>query len=202
MTAFLSAQDKKNHLYFQTVNPRAVAIVWDHQMLVDGIGFDTFRLTNLAAGVNSDFAPIPTEVEPLQDNEIFKWIADLLNAVHRKDPFVEEKGEMVDVFESFDVEQATSIEIPESGDPQELLKVIGTKVSNANVATLTTVRNMKEAVTNGILRLQNWFSRTHKDAMGDVELALINLNEKVDELASKLGNQAPTSATPAPESEE
>ncbi len=187
MTAFLSAADKKNHLFFQTVNPRAVAIVWDHQMLVDGIGFDAFRLSNLAMGVNSDFKPVPIEVAKLSDNDIFKWIVDVLNRVHRKDPFIEEKGEIADVFESFDVEQMTSIEIPESGDPKELMKAVASKVSNAIVANLTTIRNMKEVITNGLIRLQNWFVAQQKDSMGDVEFELEKLKDQINLLLEKTG---------------
>lgn len=187
MTAFLSAADKKNHLFFQTVNPRAVAIVWDHQMLVDGIGFDAFRLSNLAMGVNSDFKPVPIEVVKLSDNEIFKWFAEVLNRVHRKDPFIEEKGEIADVFESFDVEQLSSVEIPESGDPKEVMKAIATKVSNAIVANLTTIRNMKEVITNGLIRLQNWFVAAQKDSMGDVEFELEKLKDQVNQLVEKAG---------------
>ncbi len=187
MTAFLSAADKKNHLFFQTVNPRAVAIVWDHQMLVDGIGFNAFRLNNLAAGVSSDFKPIPIEVEKLNNNEIFKWIADMLNRVHRKDPFIEEKGEMADVFESFDVEQLSAIEVPEKGDPKEMLKAVGTKVSNAMVANLTTIRNMKETISNGLIRLQNWFVQQQRESMGDVEFELQQLKDQIAQLLAKTG---------------
>ena len=189
MTAFLSAADKKNHLFFQTVNPRAVAIVWDHQMLVDGIGFSAFRLSNIAAGVNSDFKPVPVEVETLKDNEIFKWITEVLNRVHRKDPFIEEKGEMADVFEAFDVEQVSSIEVPESGDLKEFLKAISTKISNSIVANLTTIRNMKEAISNGLIRLQNWFVAQQRESMGDLEFELQQLREQITQLLAKIGSK-------------
>ena len=65
LSVFLSTVDVRNHLGFQTTNPSAIAIVWDHILLEDkneegkqDIGFETFRLTELGKGQYSDYKAV------------------------------------------------------------------------------------------------------------------------------------------------
>ncbi len=110
LSVFLSTVDVNNHLGFQTTNPSAIAIVWDHQLLEqkdeDGnwdIGFETFRLTELGKGRHSDYAVVKTYVEEPKDvsyyKKAIKEVIDLQTAGH---PPVFEISELPSIVGDFD----------------------------------------------------------------------------------------------------
>ena len=218
MGTFLSAADKRNHLYFQQVNPQSSALVFDHNLLEEnGRGFDAFRLTNLDAGINSDFEPVDIKVENFEIIQpLCQEMWEGIHRIHRKDPIVQEVGETADIFDAFNVE--TTDEIDETfidielakktlgdaftkiGMPAEFTaefvpkllenlnawtKSTTTKVHNNTALTLTVLRNMKNALSDGLQRLQNWFQRTLRDQLADISMDVAMMEDHLKKLATK-----------------
>ncbi|MHA1732483.1 MAG: Mov34/MPN/PAD-1 family protein [Promethearchaeota archaeon] len=217
MGTFLSAADKRNHLYFQQVNPQATALVFDHNLLEDnGRGFDAFRLTKVDAGINSDFEPVEIEVENFElIQPLCAEVWEMIHRIHRKDPIMPEVGETADIFEAFNVETTEEIEetyidvelarktlgeaLAKVGMPPEVTgellprfvenlndwtKSTTTKVHNNTALTLTVLRNMKNSLSDGLQRLQNWFKKTLRDQIADLSLDISMMEDAVKKLAS------------------
>jgi len=177
MGPFLSDVDKVNQVYWQNVNPKAVALVFDHTFLADegNDGFEIFRLTDITLGHKSDFHGVKFEVEPPTDKSIYRTIIDIANNVHRSDPIMTEEGEVVDFFETMTLGTAQK---PEEDD-------IKAYIINNTTMILQTIRDLKGSMTTGVTRLQNWFEKNLregiKDPLGDLEYQLWDLAEKVKE---------------------
>ncbi|GAB4321753.1 MAG: hypothetical protein Kow0069_26190 [Promethearchaeota archaeon] len=229
MGPFLSAADKRNHLYFQQVNPQATALVFDHALLDEGLGFEAFRLTDVDAGVNSDFEKVPVVVEPPSELSIFEHVWRVVHNVHQKDPIISELGETADIFDAFetgqtedtpdafiDVDAATKVlkeAFSKIGLPEDLVgelvpKLVESlnqwtttttrKVTNNTAITLMTLRKMKDALSDGLQRLQNWFRRTLRDELADLSMDLYNIQEELKEVAKA----AKSAASKAPADQE
>jgi len=95
---FWSSTDVKNQLGWQTANPSAIGIVFDHTYLekVGDLGFRTFRLDNPMKGVN--YHEVKTIVEPPDNNEYYFEIMTLINKIHSKEPVILELNETPDPF--------------------------------------------------------------------------------------------------------
>ncbi|MHA1150364.1 MAG: Mov34/MPN/PAD-1 family protein [Promethearchaeota archaeon] len=191
MGPFLSDVDKANHFYWQNVNPKGIAIVWDHTLLADGIhdGFEIFRLTDLALAHKSDFHGVKYEVEAPKDKSIYRKFIDLANNVHREDPIMTEEGEIVDIFESMTLGTA---ERPDTDDLKDY-------VINNTTMILQTIRDLRKALGGGITRLQNWFVSALREGLagpiGDLEIQMWDLTEA-------LKNAVPNADIPEPEKKE
>jgi proteasome lid subunit RPN8/RPN11 len=103
LSCFFSATDIRNQLGFQTSNPSAIGIVWDHERLKnpDDIGFDCYRLDNPKAGTMSDYHKVNVIVESpdsigmgFYTVELRKLIEDLVAG----NPPIMELSEIPDVF--------------------------------------------------------------------------------------------------------
>ena len=173
MGPFLSEVDKKNHFYWQNVNAKAVAIVWDHTLLEEGLGFEVFRLNDMSLGVQSDFHAVKFEVQPPDSMDFFKDLVQLVEDVQKGDPILKEEGEMVDFFEGMAISSAKS---PEGGD-------LNAYVVNNATMILQTIRDLKQSMTTGLNRLQNWFkdalSTGISEPIGNLEYEFWNLSEKL-----------------------
>ncbi len=173
MGPFLSDVDKANQIYWQNVNPKAIAIVFDHTLLEEGDGFEIFRLTDVAMGVKSDFHGVKFEVKIPEDKSIYKKIVEVVNKVHKADPIMMEEGEVVDLFEGMKIGTAQK---PTEDD-------IKTYVVNNTTTIMQTIRDLKKAMTTGVTRLQNWFEKSLREgtakSIGDLETQLWDLTEAV-----------------------
>ena len=103
LSCFFSAIDIRNQLGFQTTNPSAVGIVWDHERLKNpnDIGFDCYRLDNPKAGTMSDYHKVNVIVESPESIgfsfytvELRKLIEELVSG----NPPIMELSEVPDVF--------------------------------------------------------------------------------------------------------
>ncbi|MHA1293980.1 MAG: Mov34/MPN/PAD-1 family protein [Promethearchaeota archaeon] len=175
MGPFLSDVDKNNHVYWQNVNPKAVALVWDHTLLAEegNDGFEIFRLTDVTQGHKSDFHGVKFQVKPPEGKEIYKKFIEIANNIHKEDPIMTEEGEIIDFFETMSIGTAQK---PEEDD----LKAY---VINNTTMILQTIRDLKKAMTSGVTRLQNWFEKALrdgvKDPLGDLEYQMWDLTEKI-----------------------
>ena len=97
---FFSSTDIRNQLGWQTPNPSAIGIVFDHTHLEKpgDLGFRTFRLDNPNKGQMSGYHEVETTVEPPDSIEYYLKLIELINSVHSKEPPILEINEMPDLF--------------------------------------------------------------------------------------------------------
>ncbi|MGV9205814.1 MAG: hypothetical protein ACOC44_17530 [Promethearchaeia archaeon] len=100
LNIFFSSTDIKNQLGWQTPNPSAVGIVFDHTYLENpnDFGFRTFRLDDPSKGPMSGYHEVKTNVEPPDDIEYYLKIIDLIGCIHSKEPPILEINETPDLF--------------------------------------------------------------------------------------------------------
>ncbi|MGQ4873488.1 MAG: hypothetical protein ACP6IY_05370 [Promethearchaeia archaeon] len=97
---FFSSTDIKNQLGWQTPNPSAIGIVFDHTYLENpgDLGFRTFRLDDPSKGPLSDYHEVKTIVEPPDSVEFYIKLMELINSIHSKEPPILELNETPDLF--------------------------------------------------------------------------------------------------------
>lgn len=97
---FFSSTDIRNQLGWQTPNPSAIGIVFDHTHLESpgDLGFRTFRLDNPAKGQMSGYHEVKTTLEPPDSLAYYIKLIELINYVHSKEPPILEINEMPDFF--------------------------------------------------------------------------------------------------------
>ncbi len=193
MGCFLSAADIANHFFWQEVNPKAVALVFDHTMLADegNDGFEIFRLTDVSLALKSDFHGVKFEVEPPKDKGIYQTFREIANNIHRKDPILIEEGEVVDFFEAFSLGSAQK---PEEDD-------IKAYVMNNTTVMLQTIRELRDSMRSGVTRLQNWFKSSLRDGLDyavvnplrELDISMYDLTEEVKKAIDIKEEKAPES---------
>ncbi|MFX1377703.1 MAG: Mov34/MPN/PAD-1 family protein [Promethearchaeota archaeon] len=97
---FFSSTDIRNQLGWQTPNPSAIGIVFDHTYLEKpgDLGFRTFRLDNPNKGQMSGYHEVKSTVEPPDSIEYYLKLIELINYVHSQEPPILEINEMPDIF--------------------------------------------------------------------------------------------------------
>jgi len=97
---FFSSTDIKNQLGWQTPNPSAIGIVFDHTYLErpGDVGFRTFRLDDPSKGPLTDYHEVKTIVEPPDNIEYYIKIMELINSIHSREPPILEINETPDLF--------------------------------------------------------------------------------------------------------
>ena len=104
MTPFLSTVDVRNHLGFQTTNPAAIAIVWDHQLLEEEghAGFEVFRLVELSKLQYSDYREVKYEVELPPKRQYYKWaLTDVITRMKAGYPPMLEANEIPSILGNY-----------------------------------------------------------------------------------------------------
>ena len=89
-----------NQLGWQTPNPSAIGIVFDHTFLENpgDSGFRTFRLDDPSKGQKSDYYEVETIVEPPDSIDYYIKMMELINCIHSKEPPILEINETPDLF--------------------------------------------------------------------------------------------------------
>jgi proteasome lid subunit RPN8/RPN11/ParB-like chromosome segregation protein Spo0J len=97
---FFSSTDIKNQLGWQTPNPSAIGIVFDHTYLETpgDLGFRTFRLNDPNKGPMTDYHEVNTIVEPPDNLEFYIKIMEIISCIHSKEPPILEINETPDLF--------------------------------------------------------------------------------------------------------
>jgi len=100
LNIFFSGTDKMNQLGWQTPNPSAIGIVFDHTFLENpgDLGFRTFRLDDPSKGQKSDYHEVETIVEPPDSIDYYIKIMELINCIHSKESPILEINETPDLF--------------------------------------------------------------------------------------------------------
>lgn len=97
---FFSGTDILNQLGWQTPNPSAIGIVFDHTFLENpgDLGFRTFRLDDPSKGSKSNYHEVETRVEHPDNMEFYIKIMELINIIHSQEPPILEINETPDLF--------------------------------------------------------------------------------------------------------
>lgn len=86
---FLSHTDIMNHLGFQSANPKAIALVFDHMKYSEeekNFGFEIFRLNDPNLGPSSDYHKLEFAIEGLENqftSNISDWILNFSSELNR-----------------------------------------------------------------------------------------------------------------------
>ncbi|MFX1595477.1 MAG: hypothetical protein ACFFBK_05390, partial [Promethearchaeota archaeon] len=130
---FFSSTDIRNQLGWQTPNPSAVGLVFDHTFLEKpgDLGFRSFRLENPAKGQMSDYHEVKAIVDPPDSIEFYIKLMELINNVHSKEPQILEINELPDFFVdvAFPSESQIFSKTPKL-DSQEILNMFKEGISN------------------------------------------------------------------------
>ncbi|UCD01979.1 MAG: Mov34/MPN/PAD-1 family protein [Promethearchaeota archaeon] len=206
---FFSSTDIRNQLGWQTPNPSAVGIVFDHKHLETpgDLGFRTFRLDNPAKGQMSGYHEVETTVEPPDSIEYYLKLIELINCVHSKEVPILEINEMPDLFGdiTFPSESQIFSKKPEL-DSGKILSTFKTGLSNFLELSITpfisflntwsegviknTVDNnlqmrkdiiaIKENLSEGISNLQKDFKFAFKEKLNELDMYIDDRFEEFD----------------------
>lgn len=206
---FFSSTDIRNQLGWQTPNPSAIGIVFDHVYLEKpgDLGFRTFRLDNPAKGQMSGYHEVKATVIPPDSIEFYVKLIDLINSVHSKEPPILEINEMPDFFGdiAFPSENQIFAKKPELDSAKilselnieftKLLEVVTVsfiKFLNSWSENLinTTVKNnlqirkdvitIKDKLSEGISNLQKNFKFSLKEKLNELDMYIDDKFEEFD----------------------
>jgi len=204
---FFSSTDIKNMLGWQTPNPSAIGIVFDHTFLEKpgDMGFRAFRLDDPSKGQTTGYHEVKTVVEPPDNLEYYQKLIELINGVHSKEPPILEINELPDLFGDIaipsqdqliakkpELELTTIFSAIQNGISSFLKLTIEPFVTFLNVWSQEIIRKtiesnleirnnilvIKEKIGNGISNIQKDFKFSLKDKLNQLD---IYIDDKFDE---------------------
>ncbi|MBN2157038.1 MAG: Mov34/MPN/PAD-1 family protein [Candidatus Lokiarchaeota archaeon] len=100
LTCFFSSTDIINQLGWQTNNPSAIGIVWDHQRLFKkgDMGFEMYRLDNPALGPASGYHKVSFTVETPNNIDYYSKFAEIITRYQSTLPPIFEINEVPTIF--------------------------------------------------------------------------------------------------------
>ncbi|MHA1733628.1 MAG: hypothetical protein ACTSU5_16895 [Promethearchaeota archaeon] len=208
LTSFLSDVDIRNQLGFQTPNPSAIALVFDHQYLEEegNMGFKIFRLDDPNQGFASEYHEVDWLIEPPESSDFYLKIKELIEAVQSKSPVITEINETPDVFGDIQLPGTNAMrsKLPEMDilgiteafnkgfqqvanlflDPlvrylNQFAEEVTNEVISGNVGIIEGIRSLKEAMNKGIEKLQGWFKLALLEKFDSVETYIEHRFESV-----------------------
>ncbi len=206
---FFSGTDINNQLGWQTPNPSAIGMVFDHTVLETpgDLGFRTFRLDDPSKGSRSGYHEVETVVEPPDNIEYYFKMMKVIDSIHSKEPPIMEINETADPFG--DINFPTQNEIlskkPELHLPSLLSALqegvskfielsIGPLIEFLNSWSQNTIKcvidnniqmrkdliALKDIMTEGINNLKNTFQFTFRDKLNELEVYVDDRLEDFD----------------------
>ncbi len=206
---FFSSTDIRNQLGWQTPNPSAIGIVFDHTHLETpgDLGFRTFRLDNPAKGQMSGYHEVKTVVEPPNSIDYYLKLIELINCVQTKEAPILEINEMPDLFGdiAFPSESQIFSKKPEL-DSAKILSTLNTgftKFIELSFAPLISILNtwsekmirntvennlqmrkdlmiLKNKLSEGISNLQKDFKFSLKEKLNELDMYIDDKFEEFD----------------------
>ncbi|MHA1716624.1 MAG: hypothetical protein ACTSXP_13355 [Promethearchaeota archaeon] len=108
---FLSTTDINNHLFFQNVNPQAIAIVFDHTKIQQykNLGFKIFRLDQ--PGITEEYHEVPfnTRLFTREVLDLIYLLQETVERVQKKQMITMEYGEMPSLFSNLVLPATTDL---------------------------------------------------------------------------------------------
>lgn len=208
LTSFLSSTDVLNQIGFQTTNPSAIAIVWDHQLLEEEnhAGFEIFRLTELSKLANSEYRDVKYVVNPPDDYSYYKAaIVDVITDMKAGKPPMLEAGEIppasgnyvTKIPEEDDFKPpaigpivGSSLTLSQGGDLDKALgdkladimnhlaKSVAQNLKNQNVIISKNTEGLAGTIDENIHTLQLWFGNQFNEVINDLIIAIDDEVEK------------------------
>jgi len=218
LQVFFSSTDTRNQLGWQTPNPSAVGIVFDHTYLEkpDDLGFRTFRLDDPNKGHTSDYHEVKNViVEPPDSHEYYLKLMELISSIHSKEPPILEINEMPDIFGDIAFPSENQITAKISGlDASFILSAFKEGIVNfieLSIEPLLTYLNIwsqnminhivennslirkdliliKEKISSGISSLQKDFKFALKEEMNDLDMYIDDIFEGFDNNFEEMEN--------------
>ncbi len=214
---FFSSTDIKNQLGWQTPNPSAIGIVFDHTYLETqgDMGFRTFRLDNPAKGPMSDYHEVKTTVEIPNTLEFYLKLYELINSIHSKEPPLLEINETPDLFgeimlpgQSQMMSKQPEIELTElmtalknglssfiESSFEPLVRFLNTwsqdvvkKLAESNIQMRTDLVELKDTLSNGVNNLQSNFKMALMTKTSDLETYITDRFEEYDKASESIRN--------------
>jgi proteasome lid subunit RPN8/RPN11 len=219
LTSFLSSTDVLNQIGFQTTNPSAIAIVWDHQLLEEEnhAGFEVFRLTELSKLANSEYKEVKYEVIPPDDYSYYKSaIVDVITNMKAGKPPMLEANEIPPVVGNFvakipEEDDFKAPTIPElQGGPLKLskggeldkslgdkfsemmnylAKVVAQNLKNQNVVISKNIDILSNSLNDNIRALQLWFVNELNESLSNI---LVDIDDKIEKVANGIKTNTAT----------
>lgn len=204
---FFSSTDIKNMLGWQTPNPSAIGIVFDHTFLEKpgDMGFRAFRLDDTSKGQTTGYHEVRTVVEPPDSLEYYQRLMELINSVHSKEPPILELNELPDLFG--DIAIPSQDQLITKKPELELTKIFSAiqngissfleftiepfvkflntwsqemirKTIESNLEMRNNILAIKEKIGNGISNIQKDFKFSLKDKLNQLDMYI---DDKFDE---------------------
>ncbi|MFX1419894.1 MAG: hypothetical protein ACFE9N_13330 [Promethearchaeota archaeon] len=206
---FFSSTDIRNQLGWQTPNPSAIGIVFDHTYLEKpgDLGFRVFRLDNPAKGQMSGYHEVKSVVEPPNSIDYYIRLIELINFVHSKEPPILEINEMPDIFGdiTFPSEKQILAKKPELNiqiiistlkkgltdflelSIEPLIVFLNSWSDNmirntveSNLQMRKDIINIKESLSKGISNLQKDFKFSLKEKLNELDMYIDDKFEDFD----------------------
>jgi len=188
---FFSSTDIKNQLGWQTPNPSAVGIVFDHTYLENpgDMGFRTFRLDDPAKGPMTDYHEVKTTVEPPDSVDYYIKIMNLINSIHSKEPPILELNETPDLF--------GDISVP--GQSQIMAKQPEIELTDLLTSLQSGISNLIELAFEPLIRfLNSWSQEMIKKVVENnmqMRVDLVNLKNNISQGMNDIQNTVKSSIT-------
>ncbi len=205
---FFSATDIKNQMGWQTPNPSAIGIVFDHTYLEKegDMGFRTFRLDD-PNKPGTNYHEVNTIVEPPDNLNYYVKIMELINSIHTREPPILELNETPDLFGDISIPYPNELmaERPElqleelltafqSGissflvsSIEPLMSYLNTwsqnvieKVIQNNLQMRGSLVSLKEILSEKIANLQNAFKFSLTSKLNDLDVYIYDRFEGFD----------------------
>ncbi|TFG28877.1 MAG: hypothetical protein EU532_04385 [Promethearchaeota archaeon] len=206
---FFSGTDINNQLGWQTPNPSAIGIVFDHTFLEnpEDLGFRTFRLEDPSKGSRSDYYEVETIVQPPDNLQFYFKLMGLINNVHSKEPPILEINETPDPFGEInfptqneilskkpEINLTNTLEVLQKGMENFLELSMKPLINFFNVWSQNIIKNiidnnivmrkdlieMKENLSQGFGILQNDFKFTLTDKLNELGIYVDDKLEEFD----------------------
>ncbi|MFX1408925.1 MAG: Mov34/MPN/PAD-1 family protein [Promethearchaeota archaeon] len=206
---FFSSTDVKNMLGWQTPNPSAIGIVFDHSFLETpgDMGFRTFRLDDPSKGQTTNYHEVTTIVEPPDSLDYYLKLMDLIGCIHSKEPPILEINEMPDLFGDITIPSQNQLTAKEPElDLSRILSVLQNgissflelsirpliqflnmwsqeiikKIRDSNLQMRNDVLAIKENIGVGISNIQKDFKFSLKDKLNQLDMYIDDKFEDFD----------------------
>ncbi|MFO7794700.1 MAG: Mov34/MPN/PAD-1 family protein [Promethearchaeati archaeon] len=214
---FFSGTDIMNQLGWQTANPSAIGIVFDHTYLEKpgDLGFRTFRLDDPSKGESSGYHEVKTKVEEPDSLEFYNRIIDLISSINTGEPPILEINETTDILGeiSFPSDGELMVKKPEKSTNKILdnLKIglfnileailepilnrynewgqnLLITVMNQNLSLKDNLINVKDILKNQFKDIQKDFKTNLNDFFNDLEFFIDDKLDILDKKVEEINN--------------
>ncbi|MBD3211571.1 MAG: hypothetical protein GF311_03105 [Candidatus Lokiarchaeota archaeon] len=206
---FFSSTDIMNQLGWQTPNPSAIGIVFDHTYLdrPGDLGFRTFRLDDPSKGDASGYHEVETIVEPPNSLKFYDKIINLISSVHTKEPPILELNEKPNLFGEimFPSDGELMVEMPQIS-AERIVNMIKTgffsiiesliepvihqynewsqnilkNISSQNLVIKRNLVDVKATINDQLNKIQNTFSTKLKNLFNEIEYYIDDRFDTID----------------------